>query len=167
MTTTTNIVPTPEAMTLTALRALAAKPPDSMADALQVAERQARLLHERLAKKPEPMAERLTALIPRLWVGYVSDMPIDGIAFWNGEQWIINLRANDAIEDQQFSMLHLLKHIIDHPLRRDNPRLFDDADWAALADHFAKRAMTRQRTVEDGGTKRKEEALWTTTIHQQ
>jgi hypothetical protein len=133
---TRNIIPTPNAKTLTALRSLAATPVDSMADALAATERQARLLRDLLPGDAD-IAEHLTGLIPRIRIDYVDNIPVAGISFWGQQQWNIHVRKGDPVEVQEFTILHELKHILDHPLRREHPNLVSDADWETLANHFA------------------------------
>lgn len=137
MTTPTNtITPAPDAKALTALRSLAAAPVASMTDALAVTERQACLLRDLLRGKTD-IAGHLTDLIPRIRIDLVDDIPVAGISFWDHRQWNIHVRAGDPGDAQAFTILHELKHIIDHPLRREHPDLFSDADWETLANHFA------------------------------
>lgn len=138
-----NIVPTPSVKALAELRTLAASPSGSMADALSVTKRQARLLRN-LLPEGAAIADAVTDLIPRVRIDFVDDIPLAGISFWGRRQWNIHVRASDPVEGQQFTILHELKHIIDHPLRREHPDLFSDADWEALANHFAMHVSVRQ-----------------------
>jgi Zn-dependent peptidase ImmA (M78 family) len=65
----------------------------------------------------------------------------------------IHIRASDPVDNQAFTVLHELKHIIDHPLRRRATE-FSSVDWEALANHFAMRVLTlspRQVVTRKGG----------------
>jgi hypothetical protein len=147
----------PPANILAELRALAAQPPESVADAFEAAERQARLLRDRLPEPIDSIAARLRELIPTIRVESVEDLPVAGISFWGRKQWHIQVRASDPIDVQTLTLLHELKHIIDHPLRREYPDLFSDDGWEALAYHFAVFVLAYEPV--HSGIKRKEEHL--------
>jgi hypothetical protein len=139
MTTTTHgSILAPHANALADLRALAPQPSASVAEAFGAAERQAQLLRELLPRYPgNQIAGHLTELIPTIRVVYVDDIPVAGISFWGHGQWHIHVRASDPVDVQTLTVLHELKHIIDHPLRRNKPDLFSDDSWEVLAYHFA------------------------------
>jgi hypothetical protein len=108
----------------------------SVADAFGAAERQAHLLRDLLPGPVDQLPRRITDLIPTIRVAYVDDIPLPGISFWAHKQWHIHVCASDPLDVQQLTILHELKHIIDHPLRRQHPNLFDDSGWEILAYHF-------------------------------
>lgn len=141
-TTTDDVTLAPASGALAALRALSAEPAASIQDALRTAEAQAHLLRDRLLPvAPEQMAASLTNLIPSILVEHIDDMPVSGISFWGNGHWHIHLRARDPLDLQLFTILHELKHIIDHPLQRQGNSL-SDADWEVCADHFATQVLT-------------------------
>lgn len=132
---------TPNNGTLTALRALATKPLlPSFADALRVTNAQAQLLRGLL-----PTPARLNDLFPSILVEYVDAIPVPGIAFWAESRWHIHIRASDSTRIRESTTLHELKHIIDNPLRRERSSMLSDIDWEVLANHFARRVLTRVR----------------------
>lgn len=126
---------------LAALRALATRPCEYFADALLVAEAQACLLVDLLSTQSEWLPNHLTDLIPGIAVEQIDIIPVAGTAFWGRGHWSIHLRAADTPDAQRFTVLHELKHIIDHPLR-GNGQLTTD-EWEAAADHFARTVMAR------------------------
>lgn len=133
---TSDPIPTSHVPVLTALRALAAEP-DSDAAMRHAADRQAQLFRERLLPAaPEQLAARLTALIPSIRVTYVNNIPSSGIAFWTFGRWHIHVRAGERTGLQMFTIMHEVKHIIDHPIRRKS-NLRSGVNWESLANHFA------------------------------
>jgi hypothetical protein len=132
-----------DAAVLSALRALAAGPPGSIADALDAADRQATHLQGLLATTASLTPTSLTGLIPSIMIEHIDDIPVPGTSFWATGRWHIHVRASDAADTQTFTVLHELKHIIDHPLRRRTTGL-SSVDWEVLANHFATRVLTRQ-----------------------
>jgi Zn-dependent peptidase ImmA (M78 family) len=143
MNTTSDTTLASDAAVLTALRALAAGPPGSIADALDAADRQATHLQGLLATTASLTATSLTRLIPSIMIEHIDDIPVPGISFWATSHWHIHLRASDPAGTQNFTMLHELKHIIDHPLRQRATGL-SSVDWEALANHFAARVLARE-----------------------
>lgn len=145
----------PPANALADLRARANQPPAAIADAFEVADQQAQLLRRLLPHPVEQLPTRLPELIPTIRVTYVDDIPVAGTSFWALRSWHIHVRASDPADVQVVTVLHELKHIIDHPLRRHYPDLFSDSEWEAMADHFAASVLADQssRMV----AKRKEE----------
>lgn len=127
---------------LSVLRALAAGPPSSSAEALDVASKQAFLLQDLLTDSTNQIQVPLVTLIPDIVIEYIQDMPIPGTSFWGNGRWHIHICASDPTDFQSFTSLHQLKHIIDHPLRHATTAL-SDSDWEASADHFAVRLLTR------------------------
>jgi hypothetical protein len=150
MTTAPNNTASISAVTLTALRTLTEQPPQSLTDLLHAADQQAKLLHNLLhnllPSTPGHILERLTRLIPTIQIDYVDTMPVPGIAFWGNGTWHIHIRADNPIDVQLFAGLHELKHIIDHPLRRQRPELLSDSAWEGVADHFATEVLAGEST---------------------
>ena len=134
--TTSETITTSDVPLLTTLRALAAEP-NSDAAIRHAADRQAEILRDWLLPiAPEQLSASITALIPTIRISYVNDMPSSGISFWGRGQWHIHVRAGDRIELQMFTIMHEVKHIIDHPVcRRSNHR--GGVNWEGLANHFA------------------------------
>lgn len=132
---TNNTAPATNA--LTALRAVGARPPGSITEALRVAERQAQLFRDLLPQPTDRIAICLTDLIPTIHIDYIDAIPLPVILFRARSGWHIHVRADVPADLQIFAVLRQLKHIIDRPLRRENPYLFSDVDWDALANRFA------------------------------
>lgn len=141
MTTETDDAPSVSMETLVALRALTGPPPYSLTDLLHAAAKQAELLRRLLPSARGNILEHLTALIPSVLVKYIDTMPVPGISFWGSNHWHLHIRATDPGDVQVFTGLHELKHVIDHPLRQQEPILLGDGDWEKLADHFAARVL--------------------------
>lgn len=139
-----NITLTSDVGVLTALRALAAGPSGSIADAHDTANRQATHLRGLLPNTSDQFPASLTGLIPRILVAYIDTMPVPGSSFWATGHWHIHIRASDPAATQTFTVLHELKHIIDHPLRRHLANPTSDIDWEAVANHFARQVLARE-----------------------
>jgi hypothetical protein len=154
-TTTDDSIRDSGAGTLTALRTLAVGPVMSIADALSTTEAQAQLLRDRLPPRADQLGVTdLINLVPGILVEYVDDMPVPSTSFWADGQWHIHIHASNPVDFQMFTAIHQLKHIIDHPLRRQ-PNSLSDAEWEALANHFARHVLViesvRFTTLHDGG----------------
>jgi len=139
MNTTNSIAPISRMGTLAALRSLASDSTDSMEDMLHAASRQARLLRDLLPNPVRQLPARLTSLIPSVLTERVADIPMAGMSFWANRQWHIHVRSTDPLDTQAVTVLHQLKHIIDHPLRRSVE--LSDAEWETLADHFVQQVL--------------------------
>jgi hypothetical protein len=140
--TSENVTLASDAGVLTALRALAVGSSGSIADALDVANSQAGLLQDLLPGPTSRTPIDLADLIPSIIVEHVDGIPVPGISFWAGGHWHIHICASDPADTRDFTVLHELKHIIDHPLRRRASE-FSSVDWETLANHFAAQVLTR------------------------
>lgn len=141
-TSSENITLASDAAVLTTLRALTAGPPGSIADARDAADRQATHLRDLLPSASDQMAASLTGLVPSIVITSIDTMPVAGTSFWAGGHWHIHIRASDPTATQALTVLHQLKHIIDHPLRHQTTAL-SNVDWETLADRFAGRVLAR------------------------
>lgn len=151
--TTSDAIPTSKVTLLATLRALAAEPPNSLTAMYHAADRQARLVGSLLSTPVTGIPASLPTLISGTRVDYL-DIPVPGVAFWGNGHWHIHIRASDPIAAQAFTVLHELKHIIDHPLRRQ-PNVLSNADWEAIADHFANQLLAQDaRNNHDGMAKK-------------
>jgi len=126
------------------LRTLAPDRHLSHTERLRLAERQAAALRRMLDVTSDRFPVRCLRHIPRIQVRTVADLPVSGITFWGNHTWKIHIRAAESLVHRRFTVLHELKHIIDHP---DRGRLYDDRAYIALgerelvADHFAACAL--------------------------
>lgn len=151
--TTSDTIPTSKVTILTALRTLAAEPPHSFTAMRHAADRQARLVGSLLPTPLTGIPAHLPALLPSIRVDYL-DIPVPGTAFWGNGHWHIHIRTNDPITVQVFTVLHELKHIIDHPLRQQ-PNVLSNTEWEAIADHFAHQVLAQDaRAGRDGMVKK-------------
>lgn len=141
----------PGAGILAALRALATPPYEYLSDAWQVAESQARMLRNLLLTPSIWLPTTITELIPSITIELIDSIPIAGTAFWAEGRWNIHLRASDAADTRHRTLLHEVKHIIDHPLRAQ-PNSLTSGDWEALADHFAEVVLTGRLSPEEPTT---------------
>lgn len=105
---------------LASLRALIPSRDCDFAEALTVAERQATKLGELLQSRDrhkgqafEGIELRHIAGLPRLRIVY-DCLPVSGMSYWNGHEWIVAISMADNPARQRFTLLHELKHIIDH-----------------------------------------------------
>lgn len=134
MTNTTTSSPS----VLASLRGLTPRCRLDFEDTKQLAERQARTLARLLAVGEDGVLDRHVASLPRLRVVYEA-LPTSGLSYWNGREWILAICQDDTSARQRFTLLHELKHVIDHPHRA---RLYR-SDWEAerAADYFAACAL--------------------------
>lgn len=101
---------------LTSLRSLIPARDCSFDEALTVAERQATKLAELLRAHDvrfDGIQPHHIAGLPRIRIVY-DRLPVSGLSYWNGRQWILAISASDSPARQRFTLLHELKHIIDH-----------------------------------------------------
>ncbi|MBB5935422.1 ImmA/IrrE family metallo-endopeptidase [Streptomyces zagrosensis] len=106
----------------------------------RIAAQQAGLLRELLPGPTRQASTHLTNLFPSIVVESVARLPVPGITYWANRHWHIYVREDDSTDERAFTVLHQLKHIIDHPLRRATTA-FGDADLDALAKHFARQVL--------------------------
>jgi Zn-dependent peptidase ImmA (M78 family) len=143
MTTTTQVSP------LTSLRALIPQRVINFSEALQIAERQARRLAD-LVDDLDGIQEVHLARMPRVTI-IREDLPVSGMSYWNGQQWVIALSRADGQTRQRFTLLHEFKHIIDHGsthlLYADTKRTTAAEQAEAAADYFAGCALVGKREL--------------------
>ncbi|WP_285437121.1 hypothetical protein [Streptomyces fuscus] len=102
----------------------------------RVAAEQARLLRKLLPGPAHEVPAHIPQLFPRITVETVAHLPAPGITYWANGSWHIHVCESDSNEEQAFTVLHQMKHIIDHPIRQAATG-FSASDWDALARHFA------------------------------
>lgn len=146
MNTARDTTPTVSPGALAALRDLGREPASSMEAMRRIAAHQAGLLRELLPGPARQVSTHLTSLIPSIAVESVARLPVAGITYWANRHWHIHVREDDSVDERAFTVLHQLKHIIDHPIRRATAA-FSDADWDALAKYFAGVALARELTA--------------------
>ncbi|MBJ6647130.1 hypothetical protein [Streptomyces sp. BSE7-9] len=145
MNTTKDAVPA-RTGTLAALRNLGRVPAKTMYAMRRIATKQADLLGQLLPGSALHVPTQVTSVIPAVVVESVARLPVSGISYWANRKWHIHVREEDPADERAFTVLHQLKKIIDHPLRRASTA-FSDADWEILARHFAGRVLAREAIV--------------------
>lgn len=142
---------TAEVNVLAILRGLVPDRHLSYGEALQIAELQANKLKEHFGIDSAEVPTELITELPRITVDYDPDMPVSGSAHWNGYRWVITLNSSEPPLRRRFSMMHELKHIIDHTTRHhlygrdDDPAARQRAERAAY--HFAACLLMPKRWV--------------------
>ncbi|RNI23077.1 ImmA/IrrE family metallo-endopeptidase [Flexivirga caeni] len=113
-------------------------------DARTLAERQAVHLVELLHASHDGIHEHDLAELPFLTI-VREPLPTSGLSCWDGHTWIIALNESDSMARQRFTLLHELKHIIDHASAK---RLYR-SEWQAerAADYFAACALMPKRDL--------------------
>lgn len=110
-------------------------------DPLRLAEDHGHQLHELLATTNGVLPDGTIETLPHIEVKLDRELPVAGSAYWNGTTWIITLNSTDTPTQRRWTLLHELKHIIDHPHRhtlygpRHDPVATETAERAA--DLFA------------------------------
>ena len=119
-------------------------------DALHLAELQAELVRSVMPWRPRLSTELLERL-PHIHVERSADLPVAGTARWDGECWIVELNSADSPQQQRWTLLHEIKHIIDHPRRNSIYGGRSPLEAAELAeraaDFFAVAALMPERAV--------------------
>jgi len=136
--------------TLATLRAMAPQRRLSVAEAMRLAKAQAQKLLRlaRISKGPVPC--RVVTEIPRIAVKYVDDLPTSGATSWNGHEWVIFLNRHESHARHRATMLHELKHIIDHPYQRliySRRAITGYAERELVANYFASCALMPESRI--------------------
>lgn len=95
------------------LRSLIPGQPATTRERLLIAEAQAALLRACLNVGAGRFPTERLASLPRLAIEQ-RELPTSGVAYWNGKRWIIAVNKLEPMVRQRFSMIHELKHLIDH-----------------------------------------------------
>lgn len=129
-------------------------------EALWIAERQAARLVALLGSSDHGVTEQsVTVAMPRLRV-IRDDLPVSGTSHWNGHVWVICLNRSDSPARQRFTLLHELKHVIDHGascrLYRGSRLLTANRQAERAADYFAGCVLVSKRSLK---------AIWGQGLH--
>lgn len=125
---------------LASLRGLMPKRHLHFSEALHVAEQQASHLLELTGTTTWPTPTGITGAVSLLRVEY-RQLPSSGMSFWDGTTWVIYVDRDEPATRQRFTVMHELKHIIDHGqmdrlyLGRSRADAATEAERAA--DYFA------------------------------
>lgn len=109
-------------------------------ESLRIAGRQANALRELLHVEDDYIDTDAIASIARIQIDLVDDIPLSGASFWSGDTWHIHVRADEPITHRRFTVLHELKHILDHPVQH---HVYDERAFVCygerelIADYFA------------------------------
>lgn len=134
---------------LASLRALLPRRVVDFSEALQIAEQQARRLVD-LINDIDGVHELHFAHMPRMRV-VREDLPVSGLSYWNGQEWVIALSRSESQTRQRFTLLHEFKHIVDHGstdlLYKGDRRQTAEQQAEAAADFFAGCALVDKRQL--------------------
>jgi hypothetical protein len=97
--------PEREASVLATLRRLIPDRPLSFNEALWLAELQANRLLELSGSSDQPAGAELVSGLPRIRVEY-RRLPISGLSYWNGREWVIGINRGEPETRQRFTLLH-------------------------------------------------------------
>ncbi|TMQ91736.1 hypothetical protein ETD83_29480 [Actinomadura soli] len=122
------------------LRAMAHASITSFDELHQVTRQQATLLGTLLAGPVQHIPDRVSALIPSVRISYAEAIPLAGVTFWARPHWHIHVRASDPPHRRIATVLHELKRIIDHPVRRRLATISSE-QWEALAVDFSEAVL--------------------------
>lgn len=117
------------------LRSLVPRRLLSTAEAQRITELQANRLLELAGLPQAPIPNELVTELPRVAVRLDPDLPVSGSAQWIGGRWLLSINASEPWTRQRFSLLHELKHVLDHP--RVNEIYAGEEQAEFLADYFA------------------------------
>lgn len=114
----------------------------------RIADTQARALRAALLGPTHQLPDYLSKMFPSIRVEPTPSLPVAGISYWAEHRWHIHVRATDSANERAFTVLHQLKHIIDHPLKQ-RPTQFTGAEWESLADYFAQQVVAINTSVKE------------------
>lgn len=109
-------------------------------ESLRLAAHQAAALRDLLGVHTDRFDTDLVASLPRVTVQAVANLPASGASFWGNGTWHIHLHADEPDTHRHFTVLHELKHIIDHPVQKN---VYDERAFVVygereiIADYFA------------------------------
>ncbi|MFI8771894.1 ImmA/IrrE family metallo-endopeptidase [Gordonia sp. NPDC062954] len=134
---------------LTSLRAVIPQRDASFLETLRTAETQAAKLADLIGDERGILEHHITGL-PRMVV-IRENIPVSGMSYWNGQQWVIVLSAKEPAVRQRFTLLHEFKHIVDHGhtdrLYRTTHKMTAAEQAEAAADYFAGCALVSKRSL--------------------
>lgn len=123
------------------LRALVPNQHVSHIEALRITERQASALRRALGAHDDYFDVDIVGHIPRISVQHVNDLPAKGASFWGHGTWHIHVRTQESTMERRFTVLHELKHVLDHPTQHliyDERALVSYGERELIADYFAR-----------------------------
>lgn len=109
-------------------------------ESLRLAAAQGAALRDLLGVRTDRFDTDLVASLPRITVQAIANLPASGASFWGIGTWHIHLHADEPDTHRRFTVLHELKHIIDHPVQKN---VYDERAFVVygereiIADYFA------------------------------
>jgi Zn-dependent peptidase ImmA (M78 family) len=88
-----------------------------LAEELQTAEQQAELLLQLHGITDLKVPIDFISTIPKVRVRFHRNLPASAVTYWNGQHWIVTIKADEPCGRKRSSVLHEVKHILDHPTR--------------------------------------------------
>lgn len=121
-------------------------PPTTISEARKVTRLQAAILRAMVVQESEMRVDDIARIVD-FDSTVVPDLPVPGIAFQLSGRWQVHLSASLRPAERLQWVLHELKHVIDHPLRRGEAHSagLNDADYEDQADLFADLVMNPSR----------------------
>lgn len=122
---------------ITQLRALVPNRVILKSEALYLAERQAGRFLDLSGITEPPVPEQIVGDLPRFKVGHNSNIPMSGFSQWIDGHWLLVVNSSESFTRQRFTLMHELKHAIDHPITSHGYRYFSKAFIEQICDTFA------------------------------
>lgn len=122
----------------------------TLAEELQTAEQQAELFLKLHGITEPKMPLDIITSIPRVRVRFQRNLPASATTFWNGKHWIVTIKADEPCGRKRSSVLHEVKHILDHPTKHfaAGHHCLSAAELAEhIADFFAGCVLMPKRLV--------------------
>lgn len=136
--------------TLASLRAVVPNRALQFAEALRIAELQANRLLELTGVSDGPTPSEVVAELPRVRVEQ-RDLATSGMSYWDGTSWVICVNAAEPRTRQRFTLVHELKHVIDHgratQLYRGTANRSSESQAEQAADYFAACVLMPKRLI--------------------
>jgi len=104
-------------------------------EAMVIAERQAALLLGVTGIEAAPVPVEVVGHLSSIEVQQCGRMPVAGVSLWNAENWIVAVDTAQCDQHQRTTLVHELKHVVDHSTSR---RYIDDDIAEDVADYFAR-----------------------------
>jgi Zn-dependent peptidase ImmA (M78 family) len=119
------------------LRALMPARSLTLPESLRIAELQATRLLALLDVKTPPVPESVVLDLRHISVERYDPLPMSGYTHWSKGRWQIVLNGAESAVRQRFSLVHELKHVLDHPfIGVAYTRMNDPEGWAEQVCHY-------------------------------
>jgi hypothetical protein len=119
------------------LRALMPSRSLTLPESMRIAELQATRLLALSGVEAPPVPDSVVLDLPRISVERYDPLPMSGYTHWSKGRWQIVLNGAESAVRQRFSLIHELKHVIDHPfISTAYTRMNDPEAWAEQVCHY-------------------------------